>query len=197
MLGYLSLHRDRVSGDLGSDLARVEQEATRCREIVSSLLQLARPPVRHRAVPVDLREVALEVAGALRMAMNGSLPSLLVVGEGIALGSAATVRQVLLNLARNAAEAAGPAGAVELRVGADASWAFATVTDTGPGVPPEHRDRVFDPFFTTKPTGTGLGLPIARSIAGALGGDLVLEPCDRGGARFTLRLPRAHPGGRT
>lgn len=191
ILGYLSLHRDRVGGDLGRDLERMAEEATRCRDIVDSLLQLARPPVVQPAAPVNLREVSGEVAGALRIAMNGSVPTIRVVGEGAALASPLPVRQILLNLARNGAEAAGPHGEVEMRVSTDGSRAIVSVSDTGPGVAPEHRDRVFDPFFTTKSTGTGLGLSIARSIAGAIGGDLELEPAEGGGARFTLRLPRS------
>jgi two-component system, NtrC family, sensor kinase len=192
ILGYLSFHRDRVvGGDLGQDIERMAEEATRCKTIVDSLLQLARPPEVQPAAPVDLREVSMEVAGALRIAMNGSVPTIRVVGEGAALGSPLTVRQILLNLARNGAEAAGPRGAVEMRVSTDGSRAIVSVSDTGPGIAPEHRDRVFDPFFTTKGTGTGLGLSIARSFAGALGGALELEAAGSGGARFTLRLPRA------
>jgi two-component system, NtrC family, sensor kinase len=193
MLGYVSLYRDRVGGALGRDLERMAQEATRCKTIVESLLQLARPPLAGPATPVDLREVSMEVAGALRVAMNGNAAAIRVLGEGTALGSPLTVRQILVNLARNAMEAAGPDGSVEIRVSTDESRAVVSVSDTGPGIPPEHRDRIFDPFFTTKGTGTGLGLSIARSIAGALGGDLALEP-GHGGARFTLRLPLAAPG---
>jgi signal transduction histidine kinase len=198
MLGYLSLHRDRVGGPLGRDLERVTREATRCREIVGSLLQLARPAVQRPRVPVDLREASLEVAGALGVALNGRAPAIRVRGEGTALGAATTVQQILLNLVRNAAEAAGPGGAVEIEVGTADGRARVSVSDSGPGIPTEQRRRVFDPFFTTKPTGTGLGLPIARSAAGALGGDLILEPEDGhgAGARFTLLLPMERPGGR-
>jgi two-component system NtrC family sensor kinase len=197
MLGYVSLHRDRAGGTLGRDLERMAQEATRCKTIVDSLLQLARPPVARPAMPVDLREVSMEVAGALRVAMNGHAAPVRVLGEGTALGSPLTVRQILVNLARNAMEAAGPDGAVEIRVSTDESRAIVSVSDTGPGIPPEHQHRIFDPFFTTKGTGTGLGLSMARSIAGALGGDLALEPGGCGGACFTLRLPLAAPGERT
>ncbi|HEY6006093.1 MAG TPA: HAMP domain-containing sensor histidine kinase, partial [Anaeromyxobacter sp.] len=181
MLGYLSLHRDRVGGVLGRDLERMAQEATRCKTIVESLLRLARPPVAPPSVPVDLREVSMEVAGALRVAMNGNAASIRVLGEGTALGSPLNVRQILANLARNAMEAAGPSGAVEIHVSTDETRAIVSVSDTGPGIQPEHRARIFDPFFTTKGTGTGLGLSIARSIAGALGGDLALEPGGDGG----------------
>ena len=71
----------------------------------------------------------------------------------------------------------------------------ATVTDTGPGIPPKHLERVFDRFYRSDTSrkrgkGTGLGLAIARDLARAQGGDLVAEGAKGGGARFRLLLPR-------
>jgi signal transduction histidine kinase len=194
MLGYLSLHRDRVPGELGTHLARVEREATRCREIVEGLLQLSRPVEAFVPVPVDLRDVCEEVADALRMAAGPRAPAIAVEGAGTALGTRGRFRQIVYNLARNAADAAGPSGAVRLEVRSAADAVAVTVSDTGPGVAPELWDRVFEPFFTTKPAGTGLGLAIARSIANVLGGDVELAAGDGGGARFTLRVPPAAGG---
>jgi two-component system sensor histidine kinase BaeS len=72
----------------------------------------------------------------------------------------------------------------------------ASVTDTGPGISPEHLPRVFDRFYRAeasrsrgKGAGTGLGLAIARELARAQGGDLVAENAKYGGATFRLRLP--------
>jgi signal transduction histidine kinase len=81
-----------------------------------------------------------------------------------------------------ALEAAAADGAVELRV-----------ADSGPGVPPEVRERIFEPFFTTRARGTGLGLAVARQIVEAHGGRISVGDSPGGGARFTLRLPAA-PG---
>ena len=66
-----------------------------------------------------------------------------------------------------------------------------TVTDSGPGIPPEILERIFDPFFTTKGTGegTGLGLSIAYGIVEAHGGRLLAENVEGGGARVTILLP--------
>jgi signal transduction histidine kinase len=195
MLGYLSLHRDRVPGELGIHLARVEREATRCKEIVDGLLQLSRPVQASAPAPVDLREVCEEVAEALRMAAGGRAPAIAVEGEGSALGTRGRFRQVVFNLAHNAADAAGPSGAVRIRVARSEEAVDVAVSDTGPGIPPAVRSRIFEPFFTTKPGGTGLGLAIARAIANALGGDVHAETGEAGGATFTLRVPRRAEGG--
>jgi signal transduction histidine kinase len=72
------------------------------------------------------------------------------------------------------------------------------VSDEGPGVSHQVRERIFEPFFRSAadradPRGAGLGLCIGRSIARAHGGDLAVEDSERG-ARFVLRLPRPAPG---
>jgi signal transduction histidine kinase len=73
------------------------------------------------------------------------------------------------------------------------------VTDTGPGIPPEHLPRVFDRFYraeearTRKGGGTGLGLSIARDLARAQGGELFAGNAQKDGAKLTLRLPN-HQG---
>jgi two-component system, NtrC family, sensor kinase len=194
MLGYLSLDRHRVKGELAKHLAAVEREAIRCKEIVEDLLQLSRPAIPVVLETVDLRDLAEEVAEALRMALGGPRPEILVDGAGAALGTRGRLRQIVYNLAKNAADAAGPAGRVRIRVGVEDGTAVAAVDDSGAGIAPDDRARIFEPFFTTKASGTGLGLPVARAVANALGGDLDVGESDLGGARFTLRVPRA-PGG--
>jgi signal transduction histidine kinase len=189
MIGYLTLHRGRVPGELGKHLEQVEREATRCKEIVEGLLQLSRPTASFVAVRVDLRDVADEVADSLRVSLNAGAPDIRVEGSGVSYGTRWQFRQVVYNLAKNAAEAAGPRGAVEIRVSDDEQLARVAVSDTGPGIAPDLRERIFEPFFTTKPTGTGLGLALSRAIAGALGGDIDVDRSEVGGARFTLRVP--------
>ena len=68
------------------------------------------------------------------------------------------------------------------------------MTDTGPGVPAEERERIFEPFFSTKDKGTGLGLAIARQMAEDHGGALTCERAPAGGSLFRLHLPVAEPG---
>jgi len=67
--------------------------------------------------------------------------------------------------------------------------AILEVSDNGPGVPQEDRDRVFDPYFTTKTDGTGLGLPIVKKVVLEHDGDIECVVSDMGGACFRIRLP--------
>ena len=121
--------------------------------------------------------------------------------------------RVLLNLVLNAAEAIGaredvaggrtggkgdpraasaemPAGRIEIRALAAGGRTEIIVEDDGPGIAPEHLEKLFDPFFTTKHTGTGLGLAIVHRIVEAHGGQITAanRPAPESGARFRMVL---------
>lgn len=99
------------------------------------------------------------------------------------------IEQVMVNLVKNGAEAAGPGGDVHLTLGVDGERAFIHVQDTGPGVPDEAASRIWDGFYSTKGEhGTGLGLMMCRRIVDAHGGDLSFVNLPEG-CRFTLALP--------
>lgn len=99
------------------------------------------------------------------------------------------IRQVVLNLLRNAREAMAEGGTVTLSVTTTANDIELRVSDTGAGLTPETRARLFEPFFTTKPGGTGLGLSLSRQIIQAHGGRLEAAPTSPG-TTFVLTLPR-------
>jgi len=109
----------------------------------------------------------------------------------IVLAHAGELEQVLFNILLNAAQAMNGAGRIEVRASANAQDIALSVRDTGPGVPPEHLERVFDPFFTTKQPGegTGLGLAIAYEIAHEIGGTIRASNHAQGGACFEVVLP--------
>jgi two-component system, NtrC family, sensor kinase len=191
ILGYAKLLRKRAEGPLAEDLAVVEEEALRAKEIVDGLLDLSRPLPPARDEPVDLRALADDVISRLRDARLLEGVAVVVDGAASAPGSAEKLRQVLVNLVRNAAEAAAPEGRVTISVGARDGVAEVLVDDTGPGIAEDARARLFEPFFTTKPRGTGLGLAVSRAIARGHGGELALAAAAGGGARFALTLPAA------
>ncbi|HET6921741.1 MAG TPA: ATP-binding protein [Anaeromyxobacteraceae bacterium] len=188
VLGYTRLLRKRAEGPLAEDLAVIEEETLRSLEIVEGLLDLARPP-RLTVQAVDLRELSDEVVGRLGEARQLEGVAVDVRGRGRAAGDAQKLRQVLLNLVRNGAEATGAGGRLEVAVSEADGRVEVSVADDGPGIGAGARDRLFEPFFTTKPRGTGLGLAVSRAIARAHGGELAAVE-GATGARFVLTLPR-------
>jgi two-component system NtrC family sensor kinase len=189
ILGYARLLGKSARGQLAVDIRVIEEEAIRARDIVEGLLDLSRPlsPVRE---PLDLREVCDEVVSRLRDSRILEDVDVQVEGEAEIQGHTAKVRQILTNLVRNAAEAAGTKGRVSIRVTIDGREARVAVEDDGPGLAEPAASRLFEPFFTTKDKGTGLGLAVSRAIARAHGGDIVPSPAPSRGAIFTLVIPR-------
>ncbi len=117
------------------------------------------------------------------------------------------IRQVLFNVLLNAVEAGGEGGVIDVHyrcltreaalshhsdqilLGLDETVVETTITDNGPGISPEHLDRVFAPFFTTRKEGNGLGLAVAWKIMKAHGGDITADNGPAGGAVMRLLLP--------
>jgi signal transduction histidine kinase len=192
ILGRPSPDLDEVREILGE----VVEDDERAGQVIKRLRSLYRNGHRERA-PLDVNELIREVlrllqndvllrGAALRLDLAGGLPP--VQGDRIQL------QQVMLNLMMNGLDAmrdvpsgqrsltvrSGPDGPGNLRI---------EVADTGPGVRETDRERLFEPFFTTKPSGMGMGLPIARSIVEAHGGELSLVSPPGAGAVFQLTIP--------
>src|SRR6266568_4306822 len=193
ILGYTRLLKKRADGPLSDDLAVIEEETLRCKEIVEGLLDLSRP-VRVEPQAIDLRATTEEVVARLHEAelLNGV--EVLVSGAGAVEAQPSKLRQVLANLVRNAAEAAGAGGAVQIWIDEGPGGVQVSVRDSGPGLDGQAMSRIFEPFFTTKDRGTGLGLAISRAIARAHGGDIEAVNSPYSGAEFTLHLPRRPQG---
>jgi signal transduction histidine kinase len=104
---------------------------------------------------------------------------------------AAAIEQLVLNLLLNAADALGAGGTALISIDETRDAVRIMVRDDGEGMPAERLARVFEPLFSTRPEGTGLGLPVARRIARAHGGDLRLESEPGSGTTARVTLPRA------
>jgi two-component system sensor histidine kinase HydH len=168
------------------------QEVARIERTVQGLVDFARtaPPDRQahdlRAVASSAAEVARGRAEAKPVTLRVDVPAVVVPASV----DRDQLLSLLTNLLFNAIDATPQNGEVVLRVGAGpAGNALVEVTDTGPGIDPSVADRLFTPFATTKPTGTGLGLTLARRIAKEHGGTLTVANGPEGGASFTLTLP--------
>jgi signal transduction histidine kinase len=170
---------------------RALQQATQMERVVAEFLEYARPG---NPAPEDL-----EAAPVLAESMETAAGSLGWAGAAESSGRALVpcdpghLRQVLLNLLRNAMQAAGPAGRVRATVRQDGSQAEITIEDSGPGIPAPDRERVFEPFFSKRPEGAGLGLAIVRRLCELNGVGIAVDESPLGGARVRLRFGR---GGR-
>jgi PAS domain S-box-containing protein len=114
------------------------------------------------------------------------------------VGDRVQLQQVAMNLIVNSIEAMKDLDGIREMVIkahlAENERILVSVSDTGPGFPPDRAEQIFDPFFTTKPHGTGMGLRISRSIIESHGGRLWAEGASGRGATFHLNLPAAIPG---
>jgi len=118
------------------------------------------------------------------------------------LADAQQLKQVLINLVKNAAESVDHNGIVTLRCrkgmrdlqGELTEAAIIEVEDNGPGIPPEIQSKIFDPFFSTKGDGTGLGLAIAARIIDKHGGNIEFDSQPGKGTIFRIVLPACRDG---
>jgi signal transduction histidine kinase len=146
---------------------------------------------------IDLNKAINEVIVLARseITKNGvSVQTRLTEGLFPVKGDRVQVQQVVMNLILNAVEAMSSveAGARELLISAEQSQTdgvLVAVRDSGPGIDPEHIERVFEAFYTTKSSGVGMGLSICRSIIDAHGGRLWAEANEPKGAVFQFTLP--------
>ena len=177
----------------------ISAEISRLESIVQDVLSFARPS--------DPKLETIAADTLLRDVQGLMSPNLerrgvqLVVESNTELhirADSGHLKQVLINLVRNGAEAIDGTGTVTLRsraarapvAGGETDAVILEVSDTGKGIPPEVEKRLFDPFFSTKETGTGLGLPIAARIVERHGGTLQYQTRLGHGTTFGVVLPR-------
>jgi len=154
------------------------------------------------SAPVTMERKALDVSAVLAASLeavtsqcatqNITLTKELAAGPWPALGDATRLRQTFDNLIRNAIEAQPGGGAIQVSAVTNNNLLTVDFMDTGPGVPPEHRQDIFEFGKTTKAGGSGIGLPLSQLIAESHGGSLAYhERNGRSGATFRLTLPLA------
>ena len=175
------------------------EETDRLSVLVDRLLSLSRAETHQSTLTPDsvsLVELAEDVVGHLGVLAEEKGQSLSVdaTGRPTAVIDRVVLRQALINLVDNAIKFTPSGGQVSVRVTSDDGTAVVDVTDTGPGIPSEARERIFDRFFRgdeLAASGTGLGLSIAKGAVEANGGQLTLERSDAQGTTFRIRLSKA------
>ena len=182
-------HADMAPEDRRRFLSNIDADAGRLTQLVQRLLELARADVAglDPAAASDVRLILARVADGL-----GGRGSRVEVDAADGLPPAAvqagSLEAILTGLVENSRQAG--AAVVRLSAREEAGFVLLEVADDGAGIPAADRARVFEPFFTSRRAsgGTGLGLPIARSLLEAQGGSIALGE-DGPGARFVLRVP--------
>ena len=201
VLSFAHMLRRDVPDDstAAEDIGEIIEAATRCRQIVRSLLDFSRQS-EPRKQPCDLRRVLKD---AISLVRNQALVKSIRTVEEIdsqplpVFADPNQIGQVAVNLACNALDAMTDGGTLTIRTRRDEQEGAARiefeVEDTGCGIPEDALDRVFDPFFTTKPAGkgTGLGLAVAYGIVEQHGGCMRVKSHVGHGTKVTVRLPVA------
>lgn len=195
------LLKRRVTGsaEAQSLLNEIIHEAKMANAIVMEVLEFVRP-IRLHVESVTVERVVQEgIAMAESLVPRGDVHvSVRVPADLVAVeGDAQQIRQLVTNLVTNAFEALNGRGHVRISAehlaagphDAPAGRVQLEVTDDGPGVPADVRDRIFSPFFTTKPKGSGLGLSIVRKIVDAHDGRIDVSAAPGGGTCFRVTLP--------
>jgi signal transduction histidine kinase len=195
--GHVSALREGVIEDpeaYSASLAVIEEEAMRLERLVGDVLDLAKLNAHRFAVleeEVDMRELcerAYAAFGEVARQRGIDYRRDFTVGPVI-LTDGDRVLQVISNLLSNAFRWTPEGGRISLALGAENGSVSVVVSDSGPGISPEERERIFRPFWSRDGGGTGLGLAIARELAFALGGRIDLRSEPGLGARFELILP--------
>ncbi len=187
-----------VTGNmLGEKLYRIAlRESDHLNEIVSGFLDFARDPEVKRET-FDLRFLAEDVMDVLRhesQEKSGIEIALTIPDRPCMVsGDASQLRQVFVNLAKNAIDAMDGVerGRLEFALEPGDGSVVVRVSDTGPGIDPDQMAHIFEPFYTTKPSGVGMGLAVCLRIVTAHDGTLRASQRQGGGCAMTLTLPAA------
>ncbi|MCL4133880.1 UNVERIFIED_CONTAM: hypothetical protein GTU68_063871 [Idotea baltica] len=149
--------------------------------------------------PIDVTELIREAASLAKLGMDGPLPRIIVKTDEdlpLALADRIQIRQVMVNLLKNAIEATVDTPSPEIRVTASRNgddYLQVRVGDNGPGLAENHSGTPFDPFYSSKPTGMGLGLSICKTIIELHGGEITTQPNQPNGAIFSFTLKVIEP----
>ena len=171
-------------------LQAIYDESLRLSQTVNDFLDYARPR-QPKQDPVDLGLVLRQILAFVEgdFARDNIVVEPKMCDHLWVLGDKDLLYRALYNVLVNGRQAMKKDGTLVIRTFERDNWAVVEVTDSGPGFDPDTIDKLFEPFFTTKDAGTGLGLPIVRSIIESHGGSVHLSNSEEGGARVEVLLP--------
>jgi hypothetical protein len=196
----LELLKSRVLAEVPEaegEISVIAQEITRLDRVVRTFLDFTRP-IEIRAEELDIARMTRDLVDLLRPEADSQ--QVCVQTEGLdepALlnGDADLLRQALLNVFRNALEAMPEGGRLGVRLERGLNEAALEVSDTGPGVPRDMRDKIFHLYYTTKKHGSGIGLAMTYRAIQLHNGAIEVDGDEGQGAIFRLRLPLEQEAG--
>jgi signal transduction histidine kinase len=199
--GHVSALREGVFTDpeaRNQSLDVIGEEAVRLERLVGDVLDLAKLDAKRFAVlreEVDMEQLCERAYASFgELARSRSIDYRRDLhGHPVIVTDGDRVLQIISNLLANAFRWTPEGGRIELGLAQENGNVSVTVSDTGPGITPEERERIFRAFWSRDGGGTGLGLTIARELANALGGRIDLDSEPGQGSRFELVLPTDAP----
>lgn len=195
MYGHLLLKKFPEDTQNWKDIEIIVKETTRCREIISNLLNFARESIPHKesanindvikdTISIIKNQIFFEKIN-LKLNLCNNLPDIKI--------DINQIEQVLINIMLNSVEAMSDGGDLIIKTNINENYTniIIYITDTGYGIPYESIDKIFDPFFTTKEIGkgTGLGLAVSYGIIKRHGGQIIVDSQVEIGTTFTIILP--------
>lgn len=169
----------------------IQEEITRINAIVGELLMLGKPS-SYTLKTYDANDIVLEIEPLIQSEANYMNVQLSVHPSADNLPISCVrdhIKQVILNLAKNALQAMSNGGNLTISLDRNADFCIITVEDNGEGMPKEVLDQVFNPFFTMKENGSGLGLSVCKRIIDTCGGTISIQSAPRKGTTVEVRLP--------
>jgi signal transduction histidine kinase len=173
------------------DMDIIISEVERLEAITAEILEYSRPQ-KLELKKCDLNDVVKNSLDLLDRQLSAARIRLSADFSGERLWASLDerrFRQVVFNLVTNAVESMGNGGLLRMSTRISGGKAIVEISDTGCGIPEEHKDQLFRPFFTTKSRGSGLGLPISRKIVEDHGGDMDFRSRSGSGTTFSIIIP--------
>ena len=206
IIGFVSFILDGKAGEINdkqrNSLVRVQRQSKRLAALINDLLDISRIEsgrIQMEQAPTSILDIVTQRIDEIRpQADEKSIQLDLTAPESVPqiFGDEARMGQVFTNLIGNAIKFTPNNGEVSVKVEADGNLLHVEVIDTGPGIPPEERQKIFDKFYqlsdisTRQQGGSGLGLSISKSIVEAHGGKLWIDDGNQGkGSNFQFVLP--------
>jgi signal transduction histidine kinase len=207
IFGYTELLAQQIHGPLNElqqrDISRIQHSQQHLLGLINTILEFAKlesgkwPEIACHPTVMNATLSTLEaLVGPHLEERNLHYQYKCADPAVVAQADPAKVQQIVLNLLANAIKFTPPGGSIVVQCGLEPEYVTIDVIDTGRGIPPDKLETIFEPFVQLKSggaslNGTGLGLPISRRLAEAMGGSLTATSELGKGSTFTLRLPRA------